>query len=169
MSRLIRLETFQHPDFSAKFCVFVRGACFIKERGKDIRVKLFTQETSLSFSSIASYSLHFKEILLDINGRVHNEIYISVIVHELFAQSNHRSMAKLLILAALLFLSSKTGVSSVGTTTSPQQQNPQTGADKDPCEVLLSILYPKLFTIKLHVLHNAFICHTSVYHSCPPS
>ena len=106
---------------------------------------------------------------MDINGRVHNEIYISVIVHELFAQSNHRSMAKLLILAALLFLSSKTGVSSVGTTTSPQQQNPQTGADKDPCEVLLSILYPQLFTIKLHVLHNAFICHTSVYHSCPPS
>ena len=126
-------------------------------------------ETSLSFSSIASYSLHFKEILLDINGRVHNEIYISVIVHELFAQSNHRSMAKLLILAALLFFSSKTGVGSVGTTTSPQQQNPQTDSDKDPCEVLLSMLYPQLFTIKLHVLHNAFICHTSVYHSCLPS
>ena len=29
----------------------------------------------------------------------------------------------------------------MGTTTSPQQQNPQTGADKDPCEVLLSMLY----------------------------
>ena len=28
----------------------------------------------------------------------------------------------------------------MGTTTSPQQQNPQTGADKDPCEVLLSML-----------------------------
>ena len=49
----------------------------------------------------------------------------------------------------------------MGTTTSPQQQNPQTGADKDPCEVLLSMLYPQLFTIKLHVLHNAFICYTS--------
>ena len=76
---------------------------------------------SLSFSSIASHSLHFKEILEDINRRVHKEIYISVIEYELFAQSNHRSMAKLLILAALLFFSSKTGVGSVGTTTSPQQ------------------------------------------------
>ena len=126
-------------------------------------------ETSLSFSSIASYSLHFKEMLEDINRPVHKEIYISVIEHELFAQSNHRSMAKLMILAALLFFSSKTGVSSVGTTTSPQQQNPQTGTDKDPCEVLLSMLYPQLLTTKLHVLHNAFICHTSVYHSCPPN
>ena len=54
-------------------------------------------------------------------------------------------MAKLLILAALSFVSFKTGISSVGTTTSPQQQNPQTGADKDPCEVLLSMLYPRLF------------------------
>ncbi|XP_066030720.1 collagen triple helix repeat-containing protein 1-like [Pocillopora verrucosa] len=43
-------------------------------------------------------------------------------------------MAKLLILATLLIFSSKTEVSSVGTTTSPQQQNPQAGADKDPCE-----------------------------------
>ena len=34
-----------------------------------------------------------------------------------------------------LFFVSKPGVSSVGTSTSPQQQNPQTGADKDPCEV----------------------------------
>ena len=126
-------------------------------------------ETSLSFSSIASYSLHFKEMLEDINRPVHKEIYISVIEHELFAQSNHRSMAKLMILAALLFFSSKTGVSSVGTTTSPQQQNPQTGADKDPCEVLLSMLYPRLFTTKSHVLDEAFICHTSVYHSCLPS
>ena len=50
----------------------------------------------------------------------------------------------------------------MGTTTSPQQQNPQTGADKDPCEVLLSMLYPRLFTTKSHVLHEAFICHTSV-------
>ena len=78
-------------------------------------------------------------------------------------------MAKLLILAVLLFFSSKTGVSSVGTTTSPQQQNPQAGAVKDPCEVLLSMLYPRLFTTKSHVLHEAFICHTSVYHSCLPS
>ena len=62
-------------------------------------------------------------------------------------------MAKLLILAASLFFSSKTGVSSVGTTTSPQQQNPQAGADKDPCEVLFSMLYPRLFTTKSHVLH----------------
>ena len=69
-------------------------------------------------------------------------------------------MAKLLILAALSFVSFKTGVSSVGTTTSPQQQNPHTGADKDPCEVLLSMLYPSLFTTKSHVLHDAFICHT---------
>ena len=79
-------------------------------------------------------------------------------------------MAKLLILAAMLFFSSKTGVSSVGTTTSPQQQNPQAGAaDKDPCEVLLSMLHPQLFTTKSHVLHAEFICHTSVYHSCLPS
>ena len=78
-------------------------------------------------------------------------------------------MAKLLILAALLFFSSKTGASSMGTTTSPQQQNPQAGADKDPCEVLLSMLYPRLFTTKSHLLHDAFICHTSVYHSCLPS
>ena len=69
-------------------------------------------------------------------------------------------MAKLLILAALSFVSFKTGVSSVGITTSPQQQNPQTGADKDPCEVLLSMLYPRLFTTKSHVLHDTFICHT---------
>ena len=73
-------------------------------------------------------------------------------------------MTKLLILAALLFVSFKTGISSGGTTTSPQQQNPQTGADKDPCEVLLSMLYPRLFTAKSHVLHEAFICHPSVYH-----
>ena len=57
----------------------------------------------------------------------------------------------------------------MGTTTSPQQQNPQAGADKDPCEVLLSMLYPQLFTTKSHLLHDAFICHTSVYHSCLPS
>ena len=69
-------------------------------------------------------------------------------------------MAKLLILATLLFVSFKTGVSSVGTTTSPQQQNPYTGADKDPCEVLLNMLHPRLFTTKSHVLHDAFICHT---------
>ena len=51
-------------------------------------------------------------------------------------------MAKLLILTALLFVSFKTGVSSMGTTTSPPQQNSHTVADKDPCEVLLSMLYP---------------------------
>ena len=50
----------------------------------------------------------------------------------------------------------------MGTTTSPQQQNPHTGADKDPCEVLLSMLYPRLFTTKSYVLHDAFICHTKV-------
>ena len=66
-------------------------------------------------------------------------------------------MTKLLILAALLFVSFKTGISSGGTTTSPQQQNPQTGADKDPCEVLLSMLYPRLFTAKSHVLHERSI------------
>ena len=57
----------------------------------------------------------------------------------------------------------------MGTTASPQQQNPQTGADKDPCEVHLSMLYLRLFTTKSHVLHDASICHTSVYHSCLPS
>ena len=57
----------------------------------------------------------------------------------------------------------------MGTTTSPQQQNPQADADKDPCEVLLSRLYPRLFTTKSYVLHDAFICQTSVYHSCLPS
>ena len=66
-------------------------------------------------------------------------------------------MAKLLIVAALLFFSSKTEVSSMGTTTSPQQQNPQAGADKDPCEVLLSMLYLRLFTTKSYVLYEAFI------------
>ena len=78
-------------------------------------------------------------------------------------------MAKLLILAAMLFFSSKTGVSSLGTTTSPQQQNPQTDADKDSCKVLLSMLHPQLFTTKSHVHHTVFICHTSIYHSCLPS
>ena len=53
----------------------------------------------------------------------------------------------------------------MGTTTSPKQQNPQAGADKDPCEVLLSMLYPRLFNTKSLVLHEAFIFHTSVYHS----
>ena len=57
----------------------------------------------------------------------------------------------------------------MGTTTSPQQQNPQTGADRDPCEVHLSMLYPRLFTTKSHVHHEAFIIHTSVYHSNLPS
>ena len=44
----------------------------------------------------------------------------------------------------------------MGTTTSPQQQNPQAGADKDPCEVLLSMLYPRLFTTKSHVSISPF-------------
>ena len=57
----------------------------------------------------------------------------------------------------------------MGTTTSPQQQNPQTSADKDSCEVLLSMLYPRLFTTKLRVLHEVSVCHTSVYHSRLPS
>ena len=78
-------------------------------------------------------------------------------------------MAKLQILAAMLFFSSKTGVSSVGTTTSPQQQTQPGAAHKDPCEVLLSMLHPQLFTTKSHLLYEAFICHTSVYHSCLPS
>ena len=84
-------------------------------------------------------------------------------------QSNYRSMVKLLILAALLIFSSKTEVSSLGTTTSPQQQNPQAGADKDPCEVFFSMLYLRLFTTKSHVLHESFTCHTLVYHTCLPS
>ena len=54
----------------------------------------------------------------------------------------------------------------MGTSTSPQQQNPQTGTNKDPCEVLLSMLYPRLFTTESHVLDEAFTCHISVYHSC---
>ena len=37
----------------------------------------------------------------------------------------------------------------MGTTTSPQQQNPQVGSDKDPCEVLLSMLCPRLFITKI--------------------
>ena len=78
-------------------------------------------------------------------------------------------MAKLLIIGALLLFSSKTEVSSMGTTTSPQQQNPHTGAEKDPCEVHLGKLYPRLFTAKLHGLHEAFIYHTQVYRSCLPS
>ena len=41
----------------------------------------------------------------------------------------------------------------MGTTTSPQQHNPQTGAEKDPYEVLLSMLY----TTKSYVLHEAFM------------
>ena len=133
MLRLIRIGKFHCQDFSGKFYVFVRGTCFIEKRDEDIKVELFTRvktETSLSSSSIASCTLHSKEILSVINRRVHKEIYISVIEHELFVQSNHRSMAKLLIVAALLFFSSKTEVSSIGTTTSPQQQNPQAGADK---------------------------------------
>ena len=44
----------------------------------------------------------------------------------------------------------------MGTTTSPQQQNPQAGAVKDPCEVLLNMLYPQLFTTKSHVYHETF-------------
>ena len=57
----------------------------------------------------------------------------------------------------------------MGTTTIPQEQNPQAGADKDPCEVLLSMLCLRLFTTKSHVIHEASICHTLVYHSCLPS
>ena len=37
----------------------------------------------------------------------------------------------------------------MGTTTSPQQQNPQTGADKDPWEVLLSMLYLSYLSLPL--------------------
>ena len=45
----------------------------------------------------------------------------------------------------------------MGTTTSPQQQNPQAGA-KDPCEVLLSMLYPRLFTTKsLYFMTRSFL------------
>ena len=127
------------PRFSGKFYVFVRVRASLKNKKRILELSclpvcdLDELETSLSLSPIASYSLHFKEILWDINRRVPKEIYIWLIEHELFTQSNHRSMAKLLIHAALLFFSSKTGVSSMGATTSPQQHNPQTGADKDPC------------------------------------
>ena len=38
----------------------------------------------------------------------------------------------------------------MGTTTSPQQQTSHTGADKDSCEVLLSMLNLRLFTTKSH-------------------
>ena len=41
----------------------------------------------------------------------------------------------------------------MGTTTSPQQQNLQAGADKDPCEVLLSTLYLRLFVIPQFTTH----------------
>ena len=37
----------------------------------------------------------------------------------------------------------------MGTTTIPQQQNPQTGADKDPCEVLLTMLYLSYLSLPL--------------------
>ena len=61
----------------------------------------------------------------------HIELFFSIFLeHQVFARSSHRSMAKLLILAASSFFP------SMGTTTSPQQQNPQADADKDPCEVL---------------------------------
>ena len=56
-------------------------------------------------------------------------------------------MAKLLILAVFLFFLPKPGVSLAGTTTSSQQQNPQTGADKDPCEVHFA-LKTRLFILK---------------------
>ena len=76
-------------------------------------------------------------------------------------------MAKLLILAALLFFSSETGVCSVGPTTSPQQQNPQAGADKDPCEILLSMLYPQLFTPKsLYFMTRSFVIPQFITHVC---
>ena len=76
-------------------------------------------------------------------------------------------MAKLLILAVLLFFSSETGLRSVGPTTSPQQQNPQAGADKDPYEVLLSMLYSRLFTPKsLYFMTRSFVIPQFIIHVC---
>ena len=76
--------------------------------------------------------------------------YIKRYLFQSQTYSNQQSMAKLLILAAMLFFSSKTGVSTVGTTTSPQQQNPQAGAaDRDPCEALLSMLHPTVIYYKI--------------------
>ena len=70
-------------------------------------------------------------------------------------QSNYRSMVKLLILAALLIFSSKTEVSSLGTTTSPQQQNPQAGADKDPCEVFF--IYDYLLQNRMYFMNRSLV------------
>ena len=74
-------------------------------------------------------------------------------------------MAKLLIIAAMLFFSSKTGVSSLGTTTSPQQQTQPGAADKDPCEVLLAcfihnyLLQNRMFFIKRSFIIPQFTTH----------
>ena len=70
------------PRFSGKFYVFVRVRASLKNKKRILELSclpvcdLDELETSLSLSPIASYSLHFKEILWDINMRVPKEIYI---------------------------------------------------------------------------------------------
>ena len=55
----------------------------------------------------------------------------------------------------------------MGTTTSPQQQNPQAGADKDPCEVLFSMLYPRLFTTnRMYFMTCSFVIPQFTTHVC---
>ena len=55
----------------------------------------------------------------------------------------------------------------MGPTTSPQQQNPQAGADKDPCKVLLSMLYSRLFTPKsLYFITRSFVIPQFIIHVC---
>ena len=52
----------------------------------------------------------------------------------------------------------------MGTTTSPQQQNPQAGADKDPCEVLLSMLY--LLQNRMYFVNLSFVIPQFTTHVC---
>ena len=54
----------------------------------------------------------------------------------------------------------------MGTTTSPQQQNPQTGADKDPCEVRLAIK-ARLFILKKSRFSYVYITNLSIVKSLP--
>ena len=54
----------------------------------------------------------------------------------------------------------------MGTTTSSQQQNPQTGADKDPCEVHFA-LKTRLFILKKSRFSYVYITNLSIEKSLP--
>ena len=58
----------------------------------------------------------------------------------------------------------------MGTTTSPRQQNPQTGADKDPCEVYLALKARLFINTKIAVFlclrHESFNCEIFTTHVC---